>query len=141
MAIRESELSRFADGHNRRGHVVPHWDLAALAGAGALRSTVADLLRFLALQLSPPLTRLGRAAHATHEPRAGRGRLSQSLGWVALPLRGNSRRMLWHNGGTGGFRGFAGFVAETGTGVVVLSNCARSVDAIAFRLLEAIDES
>jgi hypothetical protein len=51
-----------------------------LAGAGALRSTVADLLRFLALQLSPPSTRLGRAAQATHEPRAGRGRLSQKPG-------------------------------------------------------------
>jgi hypothetical protein len=47
---------------------VPHWDLPALAGAGAFRSTVADLLRFLELQLRPPATRLGRAALATHEP-------------------------------------------------------------------------
>jgi CubicO group peptidase (beta-lactamase class C family) len=45
--------------------------------------------------------------------------------------------VLWHTGGTGGFRSFLGFVKETETGVVVLSNCARSVDAIGFRILEA----
>jgi serine-type D-Ala-D-Ala carboxypeptidase/endopeptidase len=128
---------RFADGHDRRGREVPHWDLPALAGAGALRSTVADLLRFLELQLQPPATRLGRAAHATHEPRAHRGRLSQALGWAGLPLRGDSGRMLWHNGGTGGFRSFLGFVEECEAGVAVLSNCSRSVDAIGFRILEA----
>jgi CubicO group peptidase (beta-lactamase class C family) len=63
------------------------------------------------------------------------------LGWAGLPLRGDSRQVLWHNGGTGGFRSFAGFVAEYNTGVVVLSNCSRSVDAIGFQILEAINES
>lgn len=57
-----------------------------------------------------------------------------------MPLRGSSRRMLGHNGGTGGFRSFAGFVSDCGTGVVVLSNCSRSVDAIGFTTLEALVE-
>jgi serine-type D-Ala-D-Ala carboxypeptidase/endopeptidase len=138
IAIPTEARARFADGHNRRGKQVPHWDLGALAGAGALRSTVSDLLRFLELQLQPSSTRLGRAAEATHEPRAHRGRLSQSLGWAQLPLRGDSRQMIWHNGGTGGFRSFVGFVKESEAGVAVLSNCSRSVDAIGFGLLEAI---
>jgi serine-type D-Ala-D-Ala carboxypeptidase/endopeptidase len=137
ISIPTEATPRFADGHNRRGRPVPHWDLQALAGAGALRATVADLLRFLELQLRPPATRLGRAALATHEARTRRGRLSQGLGWVGLPLRGGSCQVLWHNGGTGGFRSFLGFVKEGETGVVVLSNCARSVDAIGFRILEA----
>jgi D-alanyl-D-alanine-carboxypeptidase/D-alanyl-D-alanine-endopeptidase len=141
ISIPPEAVPRFADGHNRRGQPVPYWELPALAGAGALRSTVADLLRFLELQLREPTTRLGRAARATHEPRAHRGKLSQGLGWVSLPLRGDSRRMLWHNGGTGGFRSFTGFLTETETGVAVLSNCSRSVDAIGFRILEAINDS
>ena len=139
ISIPVEALPRFADGHNRRGQQVPHWDLPTLAGAGALRSTVADLLRFFELQLREPTTRLGRAARATHEPRARRGRLAQGLGWASLPLLGRSVEVLWHNGGTGGFRGFVGFVRESGTGVVVLSNCARSVDPIGFRALEAIN--
>jgi D-alanyl-D-alanine-carboxypeptidase/D-alanyl-D-alanine-endopeptidase len=138
VSIPAGARTRFADGHNRRGQQVPHWDLAALAGAGALRSTVADLLCFLELQLQPPVTRLGRAAQATHEPRAHRGRLSQGLGWAGLQVRGDSRQMLWHNGGTGGFRSFLGFVNESEAGVAVLSNCSRSVDAIGIRILEAL---
>ncbi len=47
--------------------------------------------------------------------------------------------MLWHNGGTGGFRSFVGFTSDTHVGVAVLSNCSRSVDAIGFRMLEAIN--
>ena len=129
---------RFAEGHNRRGRSVPHWHLGALAGAGGLRSTVNDLLRFLELQLAEPATRLARAARETHEPRARRGRLEQGLAWVSLPLRGDPRRILWHNGGTGGSRSFLGFVPDTSLGVVVLSNSARSVDAIGFRILESI---
>jgi hypothetical protein len=38
-------------------------------------------------------------------------------------------------------RSFTGLVRETETGVIVLSSCARSVDAIGFRLLEASNES
>jgi D-alanyl-D-alanine-carboxypeptidase/D-alanyl-D-alanine-endopeptidase len=140
ISIPPEALPRFADGHNRRGRPVPHWELPALAGAGALRSTVADLLRFLALQLQEPTTRLGRAGRTTHEPRAHRGRIAHCLGWVGLPLRGHTHQVLWHNGGTGGFRSFVGFVKESETDVVVLSNCARSVDAIGFRILETIDQ-
>ncbi len=51
IAIPDDKLERFAQGHNRRGRPVPNWDLPALAGAGALRSTVADLLSFLGAQL------------------------------------------------------------------------------------------
>jgi serine-type D-Ala-D-Ala carboxypeptidase/endopeptidase len=49
--------------------------------------------------------------------------------------------MIWHNGGTGGFRSFIGFVKESETGVAVLSNCSRSVDAIGFEMLEAISRA
>jgi serine-type D-Ala-D-Ala carboxypeptidase/endopeptidase len=141
IEVAEDASGRFATGHNRRGRRVPHWHLDALAGAGGLRSTVNDLLHFLDPQLTEPTTRLARAAHATHTPQARRGKLEQGLGWVSLPLRGDPRRMLWHNGGTGGFRNFLAFVPDTKIGVVVLSNSARSVDAIGFRILESISRA
>ena len=40
---------RLATGHKRRGRPTGHWHLAALAGAGGLRSTATDLLGFLRL--------------------------------------------------------------------------------------------
>jgi D-alanyl-D-alanine-carboxypeptidase/D-alanyl-D-alanine-endopeptidase len=48
--------------------------------------------------------------------------------------------MLMHNGGTGGFRSFIAVVREAGVGVIVLSNCPRSVDAIGISIVEAITE-
>jgi D-alanyl-D-alanine-carboxypeptidase/D-alanyl-D-alanine-endopeptidase len=139
VSVPAAACERFAQGHNRRGRPVPHWDLPALAGAGALRSTVADLLAFLRLQLGEGEPSLARAAALTHAPRSRhRGGLAVGLGWTRLPLLGTEHELLFHNGGTGGFRSFAGFVPATHTAVVVLSNSARSVDALGFRILERI---
>jgi CubicO group peptidase (beta-lactamase class C family) len=139
VAVPAAAHGRFAQGHNRRGRPVAHWDLAVLAGAGALRSTIADLLAFLRLQLGEGEPALARAAALTHAPRSRhRGGLAVGLGWTRLPLPGTQHELLFHNGATGGFRSFAGFVPATHTAVVVLSNSARSVDALGFRILERI---
>jgi serine-type D-Ala-D-Ala carboxypeptidase/endopeptidase len=140
VTVEPSAQPRLATGHDRRGRPVPHWDLPTLAGAGALRSTVADMLTFLALHLDAPDTRLGRAAKLATARRLGTGKHSSGLGWARGPLRGGASDVVWHNGGTGGFRSFAGFVEDARTAVVVLSNSARSVDAIGFRLLETLSE-
>jgi D-alanyl-D-alanine-carboxypeptidase/D-alanyl-D-alanine-endopeptidase len=138
VSVPEAARGRFAQGHNRRGRPVPHWDLPALAGAGALRSTVADLLRFLRLQLGEAEPVLASAAALTHAPRSRQRGVAIGLGWTRLPLLGTEHELLFHNGGTGGFRSFAGFVPATQTAVVALTNSARSVDALGFRILERI---
>ncbi len=139
VSVPATARERFAQGHNRYGRPVPHWDLPALAGAGALRSTITDLLAFLRLQLGDGDAGLARAAALTHAPRVHHRGVAVGLGWTRLPLLGTDRELLFHNGGTGGFRSFAGFVPATHTAVVVLSNSARSVDALGFRILERID--
>jgi D-alanyl-D-alanine-carboxypeptidase/D-alanyl-D-alanine-endopeptidase len=139
VSVPAAARERFAQGHDRRGGPVPHWDLPVLAGAGALRSTVADLLRFLRLQLGEGDPALARAAALTHAPRARYRGVTLGLGWTRLPLLGTQHDVLFHNGATGGFRSFAAFVPATHAAVVVLSNSARSVDALGFRILERID--
>ena len=47
------------------------------------------------------------------------------------------RTIVWHNGGTGGYRTFTGFDEATGLAIVVLSNTAQSVDEIGFHLLDS----
>jgi serine-type D-Ala-D-Ala carboxypeptidase/endopeptidase len=49
--------------------------------------------------------------------------------------------LLWHNGGTSGFRSFVSAIRVAGTAVVVLSNTARSVDRLGLRLLKALPGS
>jgi CubicO group peptidase (beta-lactamase class C family) len=69
---------------------------------------------------------------------------AESASQQALSVPGwssDSLQVLWHNGGTGGFRSVLGCVKENEAGVVVLSNYARSVDAIGFRILEALSRA
>jgi CubicO group peptidase (beta-lactamase class C family) len=56
-------------GH-RRGRSVPPWEMDALAGAGILRSTPTDLLRYLTALLHPDSTPLSGPLRAVRQPRA-----------------------------------------------------------------------
>ena len=131
------QSAREAAGHRRHRRVTGHWEIAGLPGAGALRSTADDMLTFLHAQLRPDETPLGPAIALTHPERRRGGRLGIGLGWLRVPMR-DGRVLLWHNGGTGGFRAFAGFVPDTGVGVVVLANDVRSVDRVGVDLLAVL---
>jgi CubicO group peptidase (beta-lactamase class C family) len=125
---------RLAQGHAGTTPVST-WDIPTLAGAGALRSTAADMLTFLAANLGLVETPLHAAMVMTHEPRheAGSPTMQIGLGWH---IRMGDREIVWHNGGTGGNRAFIGFVTDTQTGVVVLTNTSTSADDIGFHLLD-----
>jgi CubicO group peptidase (beta-lactamase class C family) len=122
-----------AMGHSG-GRQVENWDLPTLAGAGALRSSTFDMLKFLAANAGLTKTKLRKAMDLTQMVRhdkAGGNRVG--LGWHITA--GKNGDVIWHNGGTGGYRSFAGFVKETGVGVVVLTNSSEGVDDIGFHLL------
>lgn len=124
-------------GHTRRGRPTNDWQMSALAGAGALRSSAADLLLFLAAHLQPDDSPLAAPLRTVMPPRRPAGRnLHVALGWFVLERRG-AGPLWWHNGGTGGFFSFVGMDPEARTAVAVLTNSARSVDRIGMTLLQA----
>jgi CubicO group peptidase (beta-lactamase class C family) len=133
-------LTWMAQGHNARNNPVPLWTASALAAAGALRSDVLDMLRFLDANLGEPGSDLEEAMRVAHRPRAGTAPDADSegpsigLNWLIQPSGGTS--ILWHNGGTGGFRSFIGLDPDRGVGVVVLANSGHSVDDIGVHLLD-----
>ena len=122
-----------AQGHTFRRRPAPNWHLDGLAGAGALRSTARDLLSYLHAQLEPDLTPLAEAIRLTHVLLKPAARMTVGLGWMRSVSRAGP--MFWHNGGTGGFRSFAGFLPDHGAAAVVLVNDRRSPDRAARRLL------
>jgi D-alanyl-D-alanine-carboxypeptidase/D-alanyl-D-alanine-endopeptidase len=128
---------RLAMGHDGRFEPTSAWDLPTLAGAGALRSTANDMLSFLAAQLGYTKSDLDPAISATHGKRtpADSG-MEIGLGWLMRPKRGSE--IIWHNGGTGGYRTFAGFDPKARIGVVVLTNVSTpvGVDDLGFHLLD-----
>jgi CubicO group peptidase (beta-lactamase class C family) len=128
-----------AAGHTFRGKPTGDWHLPALAGAGALRSSVRDLLVLLAAHLEPESTSLEAAVRSAIQERASISRpLAVGLGWHILDRKGGGR-WWWHNGGTGGFRSFIGFDPTAQRAVAVLANDTRSVDQIGGKMLEGSD--
>src|SRR5215211_3872971 len=66
--------------------------------------------------------RITRAAALARVPRVRQRGAAVGLACMRWPLLGTEHGLLFHNGGTGGFRTFVGFVPATYTAVVVLSN-------------------
>jgi hypothetical protein len=46
------------------------------------------------------------------------------------------KEIFWHNGQTGGYHSFAGFVLEEGTAVIVLVNSNYDIDSLGLHLLD-----
>ncbi len=129
--------SRLAPGHAGGLETTANWQMDALAGAGALRSTASDLIRFLEAALGLKRTKLQPVFAAALAPRQPAGKdMEIALGWHVRKQQG--RELVWHNGGTGGYRSFLGYNAATRVGVVVLSNASvePGVDDIGFHLLD-----
>ena len=123
-----------AEGHNTQGDVVPLWDLPTLAGAGALRSDVGDMLKFLAANTGRPGSGLERSMRAGHEVRKDISpEMSIGLNWMVRTV--GEETIVWHNGGTAGFRTFIGFDPDKGVGVVVLTNSGHGADDIGLHLI------
>ncbi len=137
IALSPSQRERLAIGHSVQLRPVANWDLPTLAGAGALRSTVNDMLTFVEANLGLRDSPTHAAMTVTHEPRRDFAppEMRIGLGWITRGRHG--REFHWHNGGTGGYRSFLGFDLESQTGVVVLSNSGDSVDDLGFHLLDS----
>jgi CubicO group peptidase (beta-lactamase class C family) len=109
--------ARFAMGHNRFGEVVRHWDVPTLEGAGALRSTANDMLKYVSANLGLIRSELTPLMEKTH---------NAGLAWYEIELYG--RKIVGHGGGTAGCGAFAGFDKARHRGVVILTNTTGVID-------------
>lgn len=128
---------RLALGHFRSGESARHWTLAPpLAGAGALRTTANDMLKFLAANIGLEPSALFGAMQAAQQPRADSAwpGIKVGLGWAVFERDG---KKLWiHSGGVPGYRSFIGFSKEGKKGVVVLGNSSTDIEDIGLYLLD-----
>ena len=129
-----SMKAHLAIGHDAQGKVTANWDIPTLAGAGAIRSTTNDMLKFLDANLHPERGPLQRAMAFAHQERAPAGNMGIGLNWLILPAGPDT--IIWHNGGTGGYRTFIGFDPSRKTGVVVMTNSGNEgADDVGFHIL------
>lgn len=104
MSLRPAEGPAAVQGHDAQGKPTPAWTFDALAGAGALRASAAQLARFAQAMLGHPAHPLRDAAqlalqvHSALGPRPG---MAMGLAWMRLQHAG--RDIATHDGGTFGF--------------------------------------
>lgn len=138
MTFTPEMRARLAVGHNANLDPVANWDIPTLAGAGAFRSTVNDMLTFLAANLGFIQTPLAQAmADAVSIRRPGENpETKMAYGWEVSTKGENS--IIWKGGATGGYRTYMGYDPKARVGVVVLSNTLRAVmDEIGPHLLNS----
>lgn len=145
LTLDAGQQQRLLAGHSRKGQRTPPWDYDALAPAGGLRSTAKDLLRFTASQLGLAPDDWYFTMAFAHNPRypvrqKGHPNREAGLGWLLTPLGEEGMKIIWRQGRTGGFCAYLGFVKETNTGVVILSNTANPVDQIGIELLRKLNQ-
>ncbi len=122
-------------GHDMRGAPAGLWDIPALAGAGGLRSTMTDMLKYLDANVGPPKDELERAMRTAQQPRARAGDMQIGLNWF-VQRNPSGVEITWHNGASGGYGAYIGFDQKRGVGVVLLSNSAGGAQDIAVHLID-----
>lgn len=127
LSLTESMRTRLATPHASRGRETPPWDFDAIAGAGALKSTVRDLVTFGQAAIEGVNGRgpLARAIARTLEvqvPGSHPRTPDQCLGWIRLPAFTRPERAYFHDGGTRGSSSALVVVPEAGVVMAVLAN-------------------
>jgi CubicO group peptidase (beta-lactamase class C family) len=125
---------RFAPGHEK-GEPAASWELTDFAGAGGLRSSANDLLKYVRAQVGLTPSPLTKLMDKTHEIRH---RGDPDMGDTAMPWMNDAiiqppgSFILEHGGGTGGYSAYVGFDLNKRRGYVVLANQAGVFSSRAF---------
>ena len=137
ITLSEAQKKRLAPGYNGSLKPVKNWDFAALAGCGAVRSTVNDMLKFVAANLELTDTPLKAAMRRMRSVRKEIGAEDLQIGMAWHVFTKFDTLIWWHNGGTYGYRSFVGFNPAKKEGVVILCNTFLDNDDLGRHILES----
>lgn len=135
IALSPEMQAMLAKGHGADGAAAANWDLPSLAGAGALRSSMTDMLKFLDANMGEPKNDLERAMRMAQAPRFPLGGDAEiGLGWITISTASGS--FVYHDGGTGGYGAIIAIDTKRNVGLVLLGNRTGIPDDIAMHLMD-----
>jgi CubicO group peptidase (beta-lactamase class C family) len=130
-------ISEAMSNHLAKGHAgtteVANWDFNCMAGAGGLKSNARDMVTFMQANMGVLDTDLYGAMQLTQQSafKDTNSDFEIGLAWHYE----DDNKIIWHNGQTGGYHSFAGFIKGADKGVVLLTNTAENIGAIGFNIL------
>jgi serine-type D-Ala-D-Ala carboxypeptidase/endopeptidase len=147
LALSADQESRLAPGHDPRGRRIGRRNMAGMAPAAGLKSSLQDMLIFLRANIHTDDKKLASTFEQVHQARIdvrfpGVSKNTQAgYGWIISLLSEQSNLpVVWINGGANGSRAFIGFNKDKNMGVVLLSNSPGPVTELGFQMLRAMIE-
>lgn len=136
IVLNAGQQARLATPHNEYGRMVHNWEMPAIAGTGALRANLADVMTFAEAHLLLNKTTLSRAVKLTHIPRVFKGKTEGdvTMGWTTFEEKGH--HFLWKDGTTAGYRSLVLLDLHKKMGVVILSNSLNPINDIAYHVID-----
>jgi CubicO group peptidase (beta-lactamase class C family) len=119
VTLTDEQEKRFAPPYGgTKSKDARRWTFAALAGAGALRSTAADMVKFGEALLAPEKTPLKEALTLVQQSQTSDG----EIGLAIMLNKIDGHEVHWHSGATAGYQALLQTVPATRTVRVVLTN-------------------
>jgi CubicO group peptidase (beta-lactamase class C family) len=136
--LTKTDSAIFMQGYTESIIPQSQWDFKALAAAGSLRSSTADMLKYAALNLRATSAKLDEAIELSHQPTFNAGQQQIALNWFIQNWGWGN--ILFHGGQTGGYKSFLAINPKTKNAVVILSNTAVNNDEAGVQILKYLDQ-
>jgi D-alanyl-D-alanine-carboxypeptidase/D-alanyl-D-alanine-endopeptidase len=139
--LTQAQHARLARGFHPNGQPAPEFGpgFPAMTGAGAVRSTLDDMMRYLDFELGRVDIPLRALLPVLHQPRHAAGP-NGSVGLAWQMRNGPAGTIVYKDGAMPGYASFMVFAPSRDTGVVVLSNQAKcAVPRIATQIIAGLN--
>lgn len=126
LARPHREISHLATPHQADGTAVENWQFLALAGAGAVVSTLADMQKYAQAYLVAAKSNAESSFSLSLKPQHQLSpQLAIGMGWMI-----ENSGFYWHNGQTAGFSSYIGLDLQRQRAVILLTNVAIDVTEV-----------
>jgi CubicO group peptidase (beta-lactamase class C family) len=115
-------------GWSSMGRSRPPCAMGGYAPAGGVISTLSDMVRLAVALLDGVAPGSSSLAPIEGVATGGGPNRARGMFWVIESQPGTNRKMIWHNGQTGGYSAFLGLAPRSCRAVIVLANVARARD-------------
>jgi len=143
IELTAEQAGRMAQGYSLLGQPATPWNFQIFAGSIGYKSTATDLLKLLAVFLEDTHLDLGKTLGSTLKESAQTSikRVWMAQGWHIFKPKKRFHNVYAHSGVTDGFRAYIGFVKESHTATVVLTNTEETNYGIGSIVLQAINKN
>ena len=142
IRLNDEQKSRLSPGYNILGNKTRPWRFSSFKGSVGMKSSVKDMLVFMSTQMGGGNPSFAESFADMHAPMYDTELAKNNfIGKSWHIIQKKNHNIVLHAGSTSGHQSFIGFVKETNTGVVILSNSENSTNSLGFLILRALNKN